>query len=308
MDSGAYAYTFKSEGMPVVRPSQERHANALFETEGLCGSLHDDPAKWAAMIFGYFDESGESGDGYVVVAGFVGRKKSWRSFVEEWSKVTGGRQIHLATMRLGLKKAPKRFEKLLKDLAAIPPRVGLRPFVGSVKTSDYADSIKGTIAELTLKGYPIALLAMLDAILNSDFPKRDRIEFIFEQQKEFEIERARAFDSYMRAPEHRTHHNKSRIARHSSQERSVLLEASDYLAYAVLQQLLDPSSQKATLTAPILAGYGGITHREFAKEQIDDVIRSSLEEGGRTTFAPMDRDRKAFIKGALKEDLLRRTK
>jgi hypothetical protein len=28
-------------------------------------------AKWAAMIFGYFDESGEKGDGFVVVAGLL---------------------------------------------------------------------------------------------------------------------------------------------------------------------------------------------------------------------------------------------
>ena len=259
------------------------------------------------MTFGYFDESAEQGDGYVVVAGFVGRKKSWRSFVEKWNEITDGRPIHLKEMRLGSSKAPKRYGKLLKDLAPIPLATGLRPFVGSVKTSDYADSVKGTVAELVLKGYPIALLAMVDGILNSDFPKRDRIEFIFEQQIEFEVARGRVFEYLMSAPEHRTHHNKSRIAKHSTQERSVLLEASDYLAYAVLQQLIDPSSQKATLTAPLLEQYRGITHREFAKEQAEGLVSLLRSEQDGSIHVPLDKDRKAYIKKALRADLLNRT-
>ena len=97
-------------------------------------------------------------------------------------------------MRLGSSKAPKRYGKFLRDLGPIPHAAGLRPFVGSVKTSDYADLVKGTVAELVLKGYPIALLAMVDGILNSDFSKRDRIEFIFEQQVEFDTSRGRIFD------------------------------------------------------------------------------------------------------------------
>jgi hypothetical protein len=134
-----------------------------------------------------------------------------------------------------------------------------------VKTSDYVDSVKGTVAELILRGYPIALLAMVDGILNSDLPKKDRIEFVFEQQIEYEVSRARVFRYLMCDPNYRTHHSKSRIAKHRSQERSIMLEASDYLAYAVLHQLIDPSSQKATLTSAILKQYERITHREFAK-------------------------------------------
>jgi len=258
------------------------------------------------MIFGYFDESAEQGDGYVVVAGFIGKKRNWRSFRERWVEVTGGEPIHLKEMRLGSNKAPRRYGKLLSNLALIPAGTGLRPFVGSVKTSDYAGSVRGTVAELVLKGYPIALLAMVDGILNSDFSKRDRIEFIFEQQIEFDTARSRVFEFLISDPAYRTHHNKSRIAKYSVSERSVLLEASDYLAYAVLQQLIDSSSQKAALTAPLLAQYGGITHREFAKEQAVDLIGMLRENQDGTINTPLDNDRKAFIKDALKNDLINR--
>jgi hypothetical protein len=214
--------------------------------------------------------------------------------VKEWGKITGGKPIHLAEMRLGSSNAPKRWGQLLKDLAPVPLAAGLRPFVGSVKTSDYADSVRGTVAELVFRGYPIALLAMVDGILNSDISKQDRIEFIFEQQKEFDVARGRIFADLMELPEYKTHHNKSRIAKHSVAKRSLILEASDYLAYAVLQHLIDPSSQKATLTSPMLEQYCGITHREFAKEQADAVLElfRSNQEG--TIYTPLDNDREGI--------------
>jgi hypothetical protein len=58
-----------------VCKNQCLYAQASLEIEDLCVSPIDFPAKWAAMIFGYFDESGENGDGFVVVAGFVGGRK-----------------------------------------------------------------------------------------------------------------------------------------------------------------------------------------------------------------------------------------
>jgi hypothetical protein len=41
------------------------------------------------MIFGYFDESGESGEGFFVVAGFVGRRKDWKNFLSNVAKGIG---------------------------------------------------------------------------------------------------------------------------------------------------------------------------------------------------------------------------
>jgi len=70
--------------------------------EDLCASPQDFPAKWAAMIFGYFDESGESGDGFFVVAGFVGRRKDWKNFLMLWQKELGDRPpLHLKKIAHG---------------------------------------------------------------------------------------------------------------------------------------------------------------------------------------------------------------
>lgn len=256
------------------------------------------------MIFGYFDESGEIRDGYVVVAGFVGKKRSWKEYVRQWRGVLKGKPLHMKTLHLGSKIAERRWKNKLELLAAIPKDVGLRPFVGSVRTSDYRHLIKGTTADLVLAGYPVALISMVDAILNSDLPRRDRIEFIFEVQKEFAVERERAFAFVRNMPEHNAHHGKSRIAKSSSIEKSILLEASDYLAYAVLCQLIDPNSQQANLTSPILSVYNGrIDHRCMGGHQALELINSMQEGKDDSDLIQLDKDRKAYIKQKLKEDL-----
>jgi hypothetical protein len=256
------------------------------------------------MIFGYFDESCEDGDGYVIVAGFIGKKRSWKEYVRRWTEVLDGRPLHMKTLRLGCKTAERRWRQKFEILGAIPKEAGLRPFVGSVRTSDYRHLIKGTTADLVLAGYPVALIAMVDGILHSDLPRQNRIEFIFEQQVPFAVQRERAFAFLRNFSGHKAHHGKSRIAKSSSIEKSILLEASDYLAYAVLYQFLDPNSQKAELTSPILRAYDGdIEHRHMGGHQAIELLKDFQEQSGCTEFPPLDRDRKAFIKQKLKEDL-----
>ena len=225
------------------------------------------------MIFGFFDESGENGDGFFVVAGFVGREKDWRIFLKLWRKELGDRQsLHLARMRLG-SSTSKRHCDLLRRLGSIPRKANLHAFAGSVRTSDYAHKTKGTIAELGLAGYNVALVAMVDAVLESKLlPKRERIEFTFEDQVEFAVQRAAMFRSFRQDEKYKTHHGKSRVGKDSAMPKSSLLEASDYLAYAVLQQLIDPDSQKAKLTAPIIEASKPIGHVEVNKENADQLI------------------------------------
>lgn len=272
--------------------------------EGLCESPHDFPAKWACMIFGYFDESFEVPEGFVVLAGFVGNKRSWKEYVRRWDEVLNGYPLHMRKLRLGGKNAERRWGEKLELLGAIPKEVGLRPFAGSVRISDYRHLIKGTIADIVLAGYPVALLAMLDAILNSDLPSRDRIELIFEQQTVFAVDRERTIALVRKMPQHIIHHGKSRIAKSSSIEKSILLEASDYLAYAVLYQLINPNSQQAVLTSPILRAYGKpIPHHATAEYQIIETIKAFREGMEESELSQIDRDRKAYIKHWLKKDL-----
>jgi len=239
--------------------------------DGLCQPPEDFPAKWAAMIYGYFDESGESGDGFFVVAGFVGRRTDWKTFLSLWREGLDSRpSLHLKEMRLGSSRYPNRHKDLLIRLGSIPSRSNLIGFAGSVRTSEYANKIKGTIAEISLSGYSVALLAMVDAILQSGrISKRDRIEFTFEDQVHFAIPRAATFRQLRQSERYKTHHGKSRVGRDSAMAASPILEASDYLSYAILQQLVDPDSQKAKLTAPILEASRPIDHESSPKFSVE---------------------------------------
>jgi len=256
------------------------------------------------MIFGYFDESGENGDGFFVVAGFVGRRKDWRKFLGLWREGLAGRpSLHLADMRLGSSKAPTRHGDLLLRLGSIPHKSNLHAFAGSVRTSDYADKIKGTIAEIGLSGYSVALVAMVDAILESKrISKQDRIEFTFEDQVHFAITRAATFRDLRQAKHYKTHHGKSRVGNDSAMAASPILEASDYLSYAILQQLIDPGSQKAKLTAPILEASQPIDHVEITKDNVEQLIKHVYSDHGEE-IPKMGREKRAFILDKMKTSL-----
>jgi hypothetical protein len=67
----------------------------------------------------------------------------------------------------------------------IPRDCGLRLCIGGVNVQDYDDLIIGTMAEKALKGYQAALTPMVIQVLRA-VPPNDRIEFVFEQQREYE--------------------------------------------------------------------------------------------------------------------------
>jgi hypothetical protein len=70
-----------------------------------------------------------------------------------------------------------------------------------------------------------------------------------------------------------------------------LLEASDYLAYAVLQQLIDPSSQKAAITASILKSQ--VSHSHVTKENAEVLL--NMVFGNETEIPTMNRTKKQYI-------------
>lgn len=141
---------------------------------------------------------------------------------------------------------------------------------------------------------------MIDAVLESKlFPKRERIEFTFEDQREFAVRRAATFRSFRQVEKYNTVHGKSRVGKDSSMEKSPLLEASDYLAYAILQQLIDHDSTKAKLTAPIIEASKPIGHTEVTKENVDYVMEDVYGE----SIPLMDRDKRIFILEEMKKSL-----
>jgi len=200
---------------------------------------------------------------------------------------------------LGSVKASSRHEKHLQDLGRIPAAVGLKPFYGCVRSSDLRKLVKGTIAAISLNGYCVALAALLEAILDSDIPTRDRIEFLFEQKSGVEVEVSRAFYDMENSPRLLAHHGKSRIAKHSFIPKSLILEPSDYLAYACLQQLSDKDSAKAKLTSPILEAYPIVEGKELSLEGAQALMSAAFPKG----VPLMDAAKKNYLKDRLKRDI-----
>ena len=134
------------------------------------------------MLTVYLDESMESGDSHVVVAGFMGNKLAWVKCVRNWRRVLkkhGRTSIHMKELRL-----KERHRGMLKSLGEIPANCGLRLIFGSVNVGAYKPAITGTVMEVASAGYIYAFqIAILSALWS--VPEGQRLEVICEAQKEF---------------------------------------------------------------------------------------------------------------------------
>jgi hypothetical protein len=216
---------------------------------GLCRSPHDFPPKWAFMLTLYLDESLEADEGYAVVAGFMGNDKAWEDCMAQWRVGLGKTPaLHMKSLR-GWNKS--RNDRLLKRLGEIPAKCGLTLIYASVKYSDYSDLVKNTGLELVAEGYLTSLFfAVAGAIKRT--PDTERIEVICEQQVEYAALREAMFRMASRFPEWQTPEGNSRLAKWSSIPKSMILEPSDYAAYAILQMLRNPTSLRSKACSPIL--------------------------------------------------------
>ena len=223
------------------------------------------------MLTIYVDESVDDVTGMYVVGGYLGDKKQWTSYVEEWKEALKPRvSLHLSTLRLNSKGAPRRYGPLLERLGTVPKNCALRPFVGSVCARDYKDRFSGTILENSMKGYVLAILALMDE-LGSYLPHGERVEVIFEQNIVYAELRERAMIFWQNYWPRKAPRGKSLLAKWSSIEKCILTEASDYLCYALHQSDAAGDSQKALLTSPILSQEIVRNHR--SKQNVDNWIR-----------------------------------
>lgn len=252
--------------------------SAAYELEGLFYSPLGDHPKWALMLTMYVDESIDSKSGLCVVAGYLGKRKQWATYIDAWEKARGEREsLHLATMRLGSKRAKARHQENLERLGFIPAVCGLKPIVGSIRHSDYLDLVKGTVSEVILAGYPMALIAMLDEMAKH-LAKDERVEVVFEQQATYAAQRERAMILWNRLPHHRVKRDKGIVAKWLSMEKGILTEASDYLCYAIVQRDKDKNSQKAKLTSPILDSQPYFRNH-ISKDQIHEWLEQTEAKG-----------------------------
>jgi hypothetical protein len=226
------------------------------------------------MLTMYIDETIDKKSGICIVAGYLGKRKHWAALVDAWRvAISPHTSMHLNTMRLGSPSAPRRHGDLLKRLGAIPKECGLRPIVGSACEKDYRELVSGTVAEVILEGYVVAILAMLDKV-KLHLPPDERVEIYFEQQQGFATQAERAMIHWNSIPHHRTSSDKPIVASWAFIEKSIRTEPSDYLCYALYQRDLDRTSQKAILTAPILNAQRyarNHVRREHVKKWLDEA-------------------------------------
>jgi hypothetical protein len=218
------------------------------------------------MLTAYLDESIESPRGYTVMAGFLGNKKQWTRLAEEWENaLLPRRNLHMTELRW----KNDRHKEMLEKLGPIPHKCGLQPIYSSVKVTEYIDELPKFETKAFTKGYFITLVGLTASVLLT-IPKGERVEFIFEEQKEFAAVREHALGLMAKKPILCGKRGKSALAKWSSVPKSSLLEPSDYLAYAVMQNLVDANSNRSRLCLPILAGkpIGG----QMGKDAVSKIL------------------------------------
>ena len=134
------------------------------------------------MFYAYLDETGQESNGWVFIAGFLGREAAWKSLMPKWKEGLGKRQkLHMSSLRF---KRP-RDRHLLEVLAPLPIGCGLEAVIGGVKVSDYEDIVaRDSFRKKMSCGYLVALVPMLIQVLRW-LPRHERIEIIFEQQDRY---------------------------------------------------------------------------------------------------------------------------
>lgn len=239
------------------------------------------------MYTAYLDETGQQTRDWVFVAGFLRQKEQWGCLADRWAKALGPqrRSLHMTELRW---KNPST-QRLLARLGPIPADCGLKAVVGGVKYSHYEDLVRGTDIEKQAAGYLACLTPLVISILQV-LPSDERVELIFEQQDRFEQWTSHFLADVVKGSvEHpdlwecRTSDGQSKLAKWSfvPKDSTILLQPSDYYAYALSQYFRDKKSQRAKWRMPILGtGENDMPHigRVMTKNEIRRHVADVKEQ------------------------------
>jgi hypothetical protein len=243
------------------------------------------------MMRVYIDESGHEGNAWVVLAGFVGTEENWKAFVPKWKEALGPQRKRLHMNRLRWNS--ERTRRLLARLGPIPHDCGLECVMGGVRVSDYEDLVVGTDDERLLRGYIAALSPMVTQILRG-IPKNERIEFVFEEQRQYEpyVNMTMPFFTMPGSaslPDYFTDEGLPKLAKWGFVPKgtTILTDPSDYLAFAIHELNTNKESRKAKWCAPILRGdgcYGVLMSRAQVRRS---VVRAQAMFNATGPFSPL---------------------
>ena len=262
------------------------------DLDGMFESPHNAPPKWLRilttlyMYTAYLDETGQQANGWIFVAGFLGNKEQWDNFVPRWQKALGPQRKRLHMNELRWKKPATK--KLLAALGPVPEACGLKAVAGGVKYSDYEDLIEGTIVEKLSEGYLWSLFPLVLNIIKY-IPADEGVELILGAQAEYK-ERSLDFLALMAKTivedpiylTSRTPSGLSKLAKWGfvPPESTILLDPSDYYAYALAHYHQDPTSQRTEWCTPILDAEHGMPYigRILSRDEIRGQITRGIEK------------------------------
>jgi hypothetical protein len=225
------------------------------------------------MLTAYLDESWDDDDGYFVVAGFLGHKGQWEWFANEWHIEVGSDAFHMKSLSWDSPATEKR----LARLGPLPAKHGLVPLSGAVRVSDYKDLLVNPLEQRMINGYSVSLYPVAIGVYR-DLPANERVKWVFEQQRTYEVAAREVFASLGWLIRDRL----SGIEFVPS-DSTCLIQPADYLAHAVLQNLRDPNSMKAKWTTPIFGNIApvGMT---LNRSQIREIVGKMMPEARQKTF------------------------
>jgi hypothetical protein len=221
----------------------------------------------------YLDESGHETGEHIVIAGFLGSDDQWEAFEHDWKTAIGSsKKFHIAKVRWGKDATRRR----LARLAAIPYKHGLRAVLGACRVSDYADLIENTAEEYAVQGYPLVIFPIINEVLKA-VPATEKIRWVFEEQHDYEQQARNVFRNFPIK-------DASRLSDVSfvSKDATVRTQVADYLAYAMLQLLRDPSSEKTEWCRPIL-GDNSFLGMNAGRDLIRSIVKNALEQAATLT-------------------------
>lgn len=221
-------------------------------------------------ITAYLDESGHSGLGHVVVAGFFENESQWAAFAPAWEQALKPRKsLHMRKLRWKHSQA----QRLLAKLGPIPYKYDLRPVFGSVFVKDYYDLVENTLHRVRLGGYVSSFFSIIEA-LNRLCPGHETVRIVCEIQKQYESFLRNMFWNFTRILAHPTKPYFKSID-FVTKDETMLTQPADYLAFAIAKYLEDPKSKKTVWSRPIVHGQD-IHGRLLTREQIRKVVRETL--------------------------------
>jgi hypothetical protein len=258
---------------------------------------HDNPPNNLLMLTAYFDESGHESPERVVVAGYFGDDDDWSRFSEAWREGLGKRKaLHMSALRWNGKLA-HRTKSLLERLGPIPREYGLVPLFGSVCVSDYADLIGGTmLMEKLFKGFQLAAMPPVMAALGlaAATGPEETVKIVFEEQREYDGFANIIASVYEIGGLYLTKSGKPRLAGAGidflSKGATSLTQPGDYLAFALRNRALNPSSRKAKWSQPILAQgepIGKHIDRETIRARMANYHTQQLQQLAKQLEAPL---------------------